>query len=500
MIKYTFIPGIAVLTVLNPLPVFSQIKQAEQPNVVIILTDDLGYGDVSCNGPYGIKTPNIDNLAIDGLNFSDGHSTAATSTPSRYSLITGFYPSRNKNANILPGDAPLIIDTMRQNLPRVFQQAGYYTGVVGKWHLGLGNGHADWNERLEPGPNEIGFNSSYLLAATCDRMPNVYLNDERVVNLDPNDPIEVSYKRNFSGQPTGKNNPELLRLHPSAGHRNGINNGVPRIGFQKGGKKAMFIDENMADTFLLKAKTFVEIHKDQPFFLYYALHEPHVPRLPNERFLGKSGLGTRGDAILEADWCVGEFMKTLDELGLRENTIIIFTSDNGPVLDDGYKDEAVELNGNHLPAGPFLGEKCSYYEGGTRVPFIVNWKSHIKPGKSKALVSQVDFLPSFAALLKQDCIKTDGVNVMSALLGKSKKGRTNLVNEGISRRVSYREKNWVYIPAYPRGEKTATPELYDLSKDIAQQNNLATKKPDKLNKMAEHYEKIRLETLAEPAK
>jgi len=498
MIKQTLIPGLAGLAALTALPANSLAQQVQQPNVVIILTDDLGYGDVSCNGPFGIKTPNIDKLAKSGLNFSDAHCSAATSTPSRYSLITGFYPSRNKNANILPGDASLIIDTDRQNLPKMFQKAGYLTGVVGKWHLGLGKGTTNWNQKVTPGATEVGFDYSYLLAATCDRMPNVYIEEGRVVNLDMNDPIEVSYQRNFSGQPTGKENPELLRLKTTAGHLDGINNGVSRIGFQKGGKSAMFIDENMADTFLLKAKSFVKTNQNKPFFLYYALHEPHVPRLPNERFLGKSGLGTRGDAILEADWCVGEFMKTLDELGLRENTIILFTSDNGPVLDDGYMDEAVEKNGKHKSSGQFTGGKYSYYEGGTRIPFIVNWKNHIKPGKSTALVSQVDFLASFAALLKQDCIKTDGENVMDALLGKSKKGRTSLVNEGISRRVSYREENWVYIPAY--GKKTATPELYDLSKDIAQQNNLALKNPDKLNIMAKHYEKIRLETLSEPAK
>jgi arylsulfatase A-like enzyme len=496
MKKTTLIPGLAGLAAIAAVSSFAQVKQ---PNVVIILADDLGYGDISCNGPNRISTPNIDKLAQTGLNFSDGHCTAATSTPSRYSLITGFYPSRNKNAHILPGDAALIVDTERQNLPKLFQNAGYATGIVGKWHLGLGNGQANWNKKLSPGPNEIGFDYSYLMAATNDRMPNVYIEDGHVVNLDPNDPIEVSYKKNFPGQPTGKENPELLRLHPSVGHSNGINNGIPRIGFQKGGKAAMFIDENMADTFLLKAKTFVKSHKDEPFFLYYALHQPHVPRLPNERFLGKSGLGTRGDAILEADWCVGEFIKTLDELALRENTIIIFSSDNGPVLDDGYKDEAKELNGNHRSSGPFRGGKTSYYEGGTRVPFIINWKKHIKPGKSNALVSQLDFMASFGAFLKQDCIKTDGENMMSTFLGKSKKGRNSLICEGFGD-VSYREKNWVYVPARTKGKKTFEPELYDLSRDIEQKKNLASIEPEILKSMAGRYEKIRLETLSEPAK
>lgn len=467
----------------------------QKPNVIIINADDLGYGDISCSGQQTLITPNIDQLAKDGLLFRDGHSSAATSTPSRYSLLTGYYPSRNKDANILPGDAPLIIDTKRQNLPSMFKSAGYATGVVGKWHLGMGEKGkvTDWNRHISPGPNEMGFDYSYLLAATCDRMPNVYIDNGNVVNLDPNDPIEVSYKKNFPGIPTGKENPELLRLHPSVGHSQGINNGVPRIGYMKGGKKAMFVDENMADTFLVKAKRFVAVHKDEPFFLYYALHEPHVPRLPNERFLGKSGMGTRGDAILEADWCVGELLKYLDEQGIRENTIIIFTSDNGPVLDDGYKDDAEELVGTHKPAGPYRGWKTECYEGGTRVPFIVSWKGHVKPGVSDALVCQMDFLPSFAAMLHQPCIPTDGENVIRALLGKAKKGREQLILEGYYRNVSFRLNSWAYIPAY--GKKSA--ELYNLKKDIEQKINLAEQNPKQLKKMQAMYEVLKLKSQKE---
>lgn len=477
---------------LSAIAVLSQSGYAQQrstnPNIIIINADDLGYGDISCNGQRTLITPNIDRLAASGLIFRDGHSTAATSTPSRYSLFTGYYPSRNKDANILPGDAPLIIDTKRQNLVSMLKGAGYATGAVGKWHLGMGEKGTvtNWNRHISPGPNDMGFDYSYLLAATCDRMPNVYIENGNVVNLDPNDPIEVSYRKNFPGEPTGKENPELLRLHPSVGHCQGINNGVGRIGFMKGGKKALFVDETMADTFLGKAKDFVSAHKEGPFFLYYALHEPHVPRLPNERFLGKSGMGTRGDAILEADWCVGELLNHLEACGLRENTIIVFTSDNGPVLDDGYKDEAEERVGSHKPAGPFKGWKTDYYEGGTRVPFIVSWKGHVKPGASDALVCHADFLPSFAALLNQPCIATDGQNVIKALLGKSSKGREQLILEGYFRKVSFRLNDWAYIPAY--GKNPA--ELYNLKKDIGQERNIAEKNPKQLKKMKELYERL----------
>ena len=473
----------------------AEAQENKIPNIIIINADDLGFGDVSCNGQHTLITKNIDKLSAEGLNFKDAHSTAATSTPSRYSLLTGYYPSRNKSANVLRGDAALIIDTKRQNLPNMFQNAGYVTGVVGKWHLGLGSEETklDWNITVSPGPNEIGFDYSYLLAATNDRMPNVFLLNGDVVNLDPNDPIEVSYKKNFPGQPTGKENPELLRLHTSMGHGNSINNGVSRIGFMKGGKKALFIDENMADTFLIKAKNFVSRNVDKPFFLYYALHEPHVPRLPNQRFLGKSGMGTRGDAILEADWCVGEFIKHLDSLNLRENTIIIFTSDNGPVLDDGYEDGAEEMVGDHKPAGPYRGWKTDFYEGGTRIPFIVSWKSHIKPGISDALISQADLFPSFAAFLKQDCIDVDGENNIRALLGKSKKGRKYITLEGYRRKVAFRENEWVYIPAYGKNGE----ELYNLKTDIAQKHNLAKEKTRKLNKLKAKYEKLSANRLSE---
>ena len=203
----------------------------------------------------------------------------------------------------------MLIKEEMSTLPKMFRQAGYATGVVGKWHLGLGNGNLNWNEHISPSPNEIGFEYSYIMAATNDRVPSVYVKNGNVVNLDPDDPIEVSYRQNFPGEPTGKNNPELLKMHPSVGHAGSIVNGVPRIGFMRGGKAALWNDETMYEVFLNEAKNYVHEHKEGPFFLYYALHQPHVPRLPNEKFAGKSKLGPRGDVILEADYCVQEFLK-----------------------------------------------------------------------------------------------------------------------------------------------------------------------------------------------
>ena len=372
---------------------------AKHPNIVVMYADDLGFGDVGCYGATVLDTPNIDRLASEGLVFYHGYATAATCTPSRYSLLTGSYSWRNERAHILPGDAPLIIDPDTSTLPSVLKQAGYKTGVVGKWHLGIGEGNQNWNAPLPLTPLDIGFDYSYIMAATNDRVPCVYLDGRDVVGLDPSDPIEVEYNKNkpFPGLPTGKDNPELLKMKFHHGHDMSIVNGVSRIGYMRGGEAALWVDEDMADVFLEKAIRFVERNKDNPFFLYYAFHQPHVPRLPHPRFVGSTGLGPRGDAIAEMDWCVGEMLDALDRCGLREDTIVVFSSDNGPVLNDGYYDEAVELCGDHRPAGPLRGGKYSMYDGGTRVPFIVSWPGAVDPGESDALVSQVDFLASFAA-------------------------------------------------------------------------------------------------------
>ncbi|MFT4568680.1 MAG: arylsulfatase A-like enzyme, partial [Saprospiraceae bacterium] len=474
--------------------------EEKKPNIVVIYMDDLGYGDIGANGSTFLKTPNIDMLANGGVRFTNGYASSATCTPSRYALLTGVYPWREKDAKILPGTAPLIIDTAQMTIPKMLKTKGYHTGIVGKWHLGLGSGNVNWNEHVSPGPNEIGFDYSYIMAATQDRVPTVYIEDGDVVNLDPNDPIEINYKTNFEGEPTGKDNPEMLKMKWHHGHNSSIVNGIPRIGFMKGGKKAQWIDEDMADHFLEGAQDYVRKHRDEPFFLYYPLQQPHVPRTPHQRFVGKSGLGPRGDVILEADWAVGAFIKTLEEEGLLENTLILFTSDNGPVLNDGYYDDADTKNGEHTPWGPYRGGKYSLFEAGTHVPFISYWKGTITPHTSDAMVCQVDFLSSLAALVGSDIRTGDSEELMDVFLGNSDTGRKNLVIEATSR-TAYRKGNWAMIPPYKgRAVNTfvnielgndTTYQLYNLTTDIGQMKNLALIEKDKLSEMVKEYEVIR---------
>jgi arylsulfatase A-like enzyme len=493
----SFIVAFALILTLS---LASCFKGQQNPNIIIVYTDDLGYGDVSAYGATEINTPNMDFLANNGVQFTQGYASSATCTPSRYALLTGTYPWKEKRARILPGTAPLIIDTAQITLPKMLKKQGYETAVIGKWHLGLGTGQVDWNSHISPGPNEIGFDHAYIMAATQDRVPTVYIENGYVDGLDPSDPIEISYKRNYEGQATGKNNPELLSMMWHHGHNGTIVNGVPRIGFMKGGESAKWSDIDMADHFLNKVKKYIKSKKDKPFFLYYGMQQPHVPRTPHPRFVGATSLGPRGDVIAEADWCVGELLKTLEQEGLLENTLIVFSSDNGPVLNDGYYDDAVEKNGNHTAAGVLRGGKYSLFEAGTRVPFMVYWKGKIQPKKSDALVSQLDLFSSFARLTGSNLRADDSVDLLDTFIGKSDLGRKELILEATTR-TALRSGDWVMIPPYigPAKLKAVNIEignsnnyqLYDLSQDISQQVNLAESKPEKLNEMILRFKEIR---------
>lgn len=466
-------------------------QEPSRPNIIIIYADDLGYGDVSCYGASKISTPNIDRLAKQGLRFTNAHCTSATSTPSRYSMLTGEYAWRRSGTGVLPGDASAIIQPGRTTMPSVLKKAGYTTGIVGKWHLGLGpSGGPDWNGEITHQPLDIGFDFSFIIPATGDRVPCVFIENRKVVGLDPSDPITVSYNNKVGTWPTGRENPELLKMHPSHGHDMTIVNGISRIGYMTGGRSALWVDEDIADVITGKAVRFIEENCSKPFFLYFATHDIHVPRVPHQRFSGKSGMGPRGDAILEFDWSVGEIVKTVERLKISKNTIIIVTSDNGPVVDDGYKDQAVELLGDHKPAGPLRGGKYSAFDGGTRVVFIIRWKGMVKKGVSDALFSQVDLMASFASLTGQKLADGEGPDsrdYLGTLLGKSVTGREWLVEHASNGRLSLIRGDWKIIEPGPGvkvniNTNTETgndplPQLYNLKNDIGEKYNLASDNP-----------------------
>ena len=477
--------------------------QPARPNIVVIYADDVGYGDVSAYGKTRLRTPHIDRLAAEGMRFTDAHSAAATCTPSRYALLTGQYAWRQPGTGVLPGSAALIIDPARPTLPRMLQRAGYVTGIVGKWHLGLGPAAGpDWNNEITPGPLDVGFTSSFIMAATGDRVPTVYVENRRVVGLDPRDPITVSYDKPVGDWPTGRANPERLTVHPSHGHDQTIVNGISRIGYMTGGKAALWKDEDMADVFTRKAVAFLDEHRDKPFFLMFSLHDIHVPRVPHARFRGVSGMGPRGDVIAQMDWSVGEILAALDRLKLADRTLVIFTSDNGPVVDDGYKDDAVGKLGTHTPAGPFRGGKYSNFEGGTRVPWLLRWPSRVKPAVSDALISQVDLFASLAALTGQPAPPagqaSDTENVLPALLGESKTGRTDLVLQAGA--LSLRQGHWKYIAPGKGARINANtntelgndpqPQLYDLRADPGERTNLAEANPTQTRTLAARLDEI----------
>lgn len=475
-----------------------------QPNVILILADDLGYGDLSCYGAQRVQTPNTDYLAQSGIRFTNTHATSSTSTPSRYGILTGQYPWRVQGTDIATGDAGLIISPQTHTLPKMFQQAGYRTAAVGKWHLGLGvTAQQDWNGTITPNCADNGFGYSFIMAATGDRVPCVFIENGKIFGYDPTAPVQVSYKKNFEGEPTGKLNPELLtKLKPSHGHDMSIVNGISRIGYMKGGGKALWKDEDIADVITQKACAFIQKNASHPFFLYFGTNDIHVPRVPNERFAGKTGMGARGDAILSFDYSVGEVINCLKKLGILENTIIIVTSDNGPVIDDGYQDRARELLGSHTPSGIYRGGKYSAFEAGTKVPFIIRWGKYHHPTKassketsdpkraysatSDALLSQLDLFASFAAFLNQKLpagTAPDSRNYLDAFQGKTQKAAPFVVEQNRQSTLSLLTSDgYKYIEPSPLPgfSKTTSTELgnaaegflFYLPTDPSEQHNL----------------------------
>jgi arylsulfatase A-like enzyme len=445
-----------------------------KPNIVLLYADDIGYGDLGCYGAVKVKTPHCDRLAAQGLRFTDAHAVASVCTPSRYAMLCGQYAFRKSGTGIASGLEGLLLDPAQVSLASVVQGAGYTTGIVGKWHLGLGMKPTDYNHPIKPGPREVGFDYSWLIPATGDRVPCVWVENGRVVNLDPADPIKLDYS--------------VQRGEPRS-----FVNGVPRIGEQLGGKAALWDDENLSTVIAARSCDFIAKNKAGPFFLMMSTHNIHVPRVPNPKFRGASDCGVRGDAIVEFDWMVGQVLDQLDRLGLAANTLVILSSDNGGVLDNNGPDAVHGIGdpdgtNGHQPNGVLRGTKGTVWEGGTRLPLIVRWPGKVKSGTtSHALMSQLDFLASFAALTGQKIPAgqaIDSENHLAALLGTDPTGREFLVeqsNNGAP--FALRQGRWKFLPTGGGrgGEREAM--LFNLGADLGETNNLASAQPDRVAAM-----------------
>lgn len=501
--------SLGLLGIVSVWPANSVCGQDLQPNIVVIMADDLGFGDVSCYGAKRIQTPSIDRLASEGIRFTSGYCSASTCTPTRYSFLTGEYAFRRPNTGIAPPNSPAIISPDAVTLPGVLREAGYRTGVIGKWHLGLGESEGpDWNGELKPGPLEIGFDSCFLLPTTNDRVPQVFVRDRRVEGLSQSDPLWVGSKKPSADHPDGQSHRATLRLDWSHGHHDSIHNGISRIGFYTGGMTARFRDEDLADRWVAEARQFMQLEPERPFFLFFSSHDVHVPRMPHERFQGTTELGLRGDSIAELDWSVGQIHSAVNDLPGDRPTFIVFCSDNGPVLDDGYQDEAVEQNGDHRSAGPFTGGKYSVYEGGTRTPFIAWWPDKLKPMVSEEMVCTIDLPASLAKIVGAEIPShafPDSFDVSDALIGlASATGRPHLVQQDNGRHgnFGFRRGQWKLlvhknqkafnnvVEAHLANTKVPHYQLFDLSKDPSESSDVSKEYPDIVASMRKELETI----------
>ena len=449
------------------------------PNIVLIYADDLGYGDLSCYGAIKVNTPNIDKLAKEGRLFTDAHSTSAVCTPSRYALLTGEYPFRVNEYSAIFCEDRLLIDTKKTTMASLLKRKGYATACVGKWHLGFGDKpKPDWNKELTPGPLEVGFDYFFGLPVVNSHPPFVYMENRRIVGLDPSDPL--IYQR--GGKTYGK---EYHKKHTSP-HR-----GMASL---IGGKAAhdLYIDELIGEKLTQKALAWMNKQK-QPFFLYYASHNVHYPITPHPYFHGKSGSGLRGDFVEELDWSVGQLIAAVERFGVLDNTIFVFTSDNGAVFNPSSEDI---INSGHTPNGKLKGKKFGAWEGGHRVPLIVCWPGKIPAEtRSDALIANMDLLPTFAAITDQKLTPNDardGVNQLPLLVeevGVSARDEL-IIMPHMRSHTSLRQGDWIYIPGPGDGGWTkgkpgeSVRQLYNLKEDPSQKNNRIGDYPGRADAMA----------------
>jgi arylsulfatase A-like enzyme len=422
------------------------VKAGEPPNVVLIFADDLGYGDVGCYGATKVKTPNIDRLAKEGRRFTDVHSASAVCTPSRYGLLTGQYPVRAMGGKgswgPLPIDHELIIDPKQTTIGKLFQNKGYATACFGKWHLGFKKGKNDWQVPISPGPQDVGFDQYFGLGVVNSAPPYVYMENESFLGYDESDPlVYFGRQKNRKGTPT--------KTFPKEASVKSPNRFDGAIEAHK-----IYDDEKTGTLLTEKAIQFIGANKEKPFFLYFPTPNIHHPCTPAAEFKGTSDCGPYGDYIHELDWIVGEILESLDEHGLSDNTLVIFTSDNGGIMNLAGRNA---VKAGHKMNGDLLGFKFGVWEGGHRVPFIARWPGKVPAGtKSDQLIGLIDMFATFTALTGQDSALTkgtDSINMLPALIeNPTEPLRTELLLAAHSKKhFSLRKGKWMYIPAKGSG-------------------------------------------------
>ncbi|MBC8325075.1 MAG: arylsulfatase [Verrucomicrobia subdivision 3 bacterium] len=510
------------------LSTYTTFAAEQPPNIVLIFADDLGYGDVGCYGATKVKTPNIDQLAREGRRFTDAHSASAVCTPSRYALLTGEYPLRANEGRGTWGpcvlSSKLLIDTDKVTIAKVLKNKGYDTSCFGKWHLGFGKGNIDWNGNLRPGPQDVGFDYYFGLPVVNSYGLYAYVENDRVFGLTPDDPLVY-----LGTKPNPKSTPLTPLLRGA---------GAKTHNFFSGGVKAhkLYNDYSVGTTFAKRASAWIRERSDNPFFLYLATTNIHHPCTPAPRFQGTSECGFYGDYIHELDWMVGQVMKAIEEKGVADNTLVIFTSDNGGMFNENGQDA---FNHGHRNNGDLLGFKFGAWEGGHRVPFIAKWPGRIKPGStSKQLICHVDMLASFAALTGQSLDEeeqADSINVLPALVDDPASPlREHLILAPVRpTHLSVRKGKWMFIDAQGSGGFNGTKpgghtfagaaaasfsghpnsdildgkvrpdappaQLYDLEADVNQTQNLYHEHPEVVTKMRALLQGVR-SSVAEQAK
>ncbi|MCP5523114.1 MAG: arylsulfatase [Verrucomicrobiales bacterium] len=481
--------ALAVPLVAGLLPSLSAIA-ATRPNIVFILADDMGFGDVQALNPAStIPTPNLNRLAGEGMAFTDAHTGSAVCTPTRYGLVTGRYCWRSRlKSGVLNGYSAPLIESERPTIASLLKANGYATGIVGKWHLGLGwqklpDGTIDFTKPVTHGPKELGFGFSHIIPASLDFPPYVFIHNGRITAPE----IEEQPAQPF---------PAFLR---------------------QGERGSDLVMENCLDDLLAQATGFIRDQaagKERPFFLYFPMTAPHKPVLPHPRFQGRSGLGPYGDFVIQVDWTVGEVLKAIEEAGVRDDTLVIYTSDNGSymyrrdVTPDHVEDASVQAYRpeHHTANGPLRGTKADIWEAGHRVPFLVRWPGRVQPAtRCTATLCLTDFFATAAEIVGATIPAggaPDSFSFLPWLEGRRPDvPRPPVIHHSGNGMFAIRDGQWKLVLGNgsggreePRGKLFEHPyPLFDLSLDLGEEHDIAAEYRDVATRLEQEAAELRQE-------